>query len=209
MSRQSWINTRYPAVQTDELRILSADEWIRDMTFPARLFLKTVGISSVRYSDLPTAQEPLILNKLEQYQVRDFLMNQEQDADVNLMANLLPVGKTQEATWLISQQEQDLLNERLLQLNKTVTATTQRTWNYKTDLVLNITLPEDLNSSYWLSMQSASASERRRAQVWLEYLMWIAYLDDDSRSATYERIVVFSNKTLSFKGCPLLKHAII
>ncbi len=43
------------------------------MIFPARLFLKSVGISSVKYKNLPVGKEPLLLNKLEQYQVRDFL----------------------------------------------------------------------------------------------------------------------------------------
>jgi exodeoxyribonuclease V gamma subunit len=198
--RRSWINTAYHMPQTEELSVISADEWIRDMTFPARLFLKTVGISSVRYADLAAVQEPLILNKLEQYQVRDFLLKQETASDQKLMANLLPVGKTQEATWLSSQQEQELLNERLLQLDKSITPTTQRTWNYSAHMVIHLTLPEDTNSDYWLSMQSASASERRRAQVWLEYLFWIAYLDDDHVTAAYQRIVIFSNKTLRFSG---------
>lgn len=198
--RQSWINTDYAFAANDSLRILKGEEWIRDMTFPARLFLKSVGISSVRYADLPAAQEPLILNKLEQYQVRDFLMQQDQEIDLKLMSDLLPVGKTQEATWLSSQQEQELLNERLIQLDKTVTAITQRTWNYQSDLVLNINVPEDDASMYWLSMQSASASERRRAQVWLEYLLWLAYLNNDESTAALERIVIFSNKTLRYTG---------
>ncbi|ANF80899.1 exonuclease V subunit gamma [Acinetobacter sp. NCu2D-2] len=199
--RQSWINMAYQFVSSDDnLCVLKADEWIRDMTFPARLFLKSVGVSSVRYQDMPAAQEPLILNKLEQYQVRDFLLQQDQKVEAKLISDLLPVGKTLQATWISSQQEQELLHERLLKLEKNLTSTTQRSWHYETDLILNITVPEDLHADYWLSMQSASASERRRAQVWLEYLLWLAYINDDTRSTQLERIVIFSNKTLSYKG---------
>src|SRR5690606_27928013 len=46
--RSSWINAHYPAVEQKELRVLKGDEWIRDMIFPARLFLKSVGISTIR-----------------------------------------------------------------------------------------------------------------------------------------------------------------
>ncbi|MFV5312697.1 exodeoxyribonuclease V subunit gamma [Acinetobacter schindleri] len=196
--RRSWINTHCPPVQQEQIRILHGDEWIRDMIFPARLFLKSVGISSVKYKDLPAAQEPLLLDKLQQYQVRDFLQQQEQEIDTRLMLDRLPVGKTQEATWLSTQQEQELLQQRLQQLDKQITRTTQQNYRYSSDLMLQITVPQQPNASYWLSMQSASASERRRAHVWLEYLLWLAYLNDDSYTAELERIVLFSNKTVKF-----------
>ena len=75
------------------------------------------------------------------------------------MLDRLPVGKTQEATWLSSQQEQQSLKERLLQLNKELTPVTQQTWQYNPELLIHITLPQVPHSSYWLSMQSSSASE--------------------------------------------------
>ncbi|WKT73036.1 exodeoxyribonuclease V subunit gamma [Acinetobacter variabilis] len=198
--RSSWINAHYPALMQKEIRVLKGDEWIRDMIFPARLFLKSIGVSSVRYADLPSSREPLLLNKLEQYQVRDFLLQQDQEIEPQLMLDRLPVGKTQEATWLSSQQEQQSLKERLLQLNKELTPVTQQTWQYNPELLIHITLPQVPHSSYWLSMQSSSASEKRRAQVWLEYLLWLAYLNNDELSPQLERIVIFSNKTLKFSG---------
>ena len=77
--RSSWINAHYPALMQKEIRVLKGDEWIRDMIFPARLFLKSIGVSSVRYADLPSSREPLLLNKLEQYQVRDFITTGSRD----------------------------------------------------------------------------------------------------------------------------------
>ncbi|MEJ2899917.1 exodeoxyribonuclease V subunit gamma [Acinetobacter sp. NS-4] len=198
--RSSWINAHYPALEQKEIRVLKGDEWIRDMIFPARLFLKSVGVSTIRYADLPSSREPLLLNKLEQYQVRDFLLQQEQEIEPNLMLDRLPVGKTQQATWLGSQQEQQLLQERLLQLGKELTPVTQQSLQFSPELIIHINVPQVPHSSYWLSMQSSSASEKRRAQVWLEYLLWLAYLNDDARSPELERIVIFSNKTLKFSG---------
>ncbi|MDM1343824.1 exodeoxyribonuclease V subunit gamma [Acinetobacter pseudolwoffii] len=198
--RSSWINAHYPAVEQKELRVLKGDEWIRDMIFPARLFLKSVGISTIRYADLPSSREPLLLNKLEQYQVRDFLLQQDQQIEPSLMLDRLPVGKTQQATWLSSQQEQQLLQERLLQLGKELTPVTQQSLQFSPELIIHISVPQASHSSYWLSLQSSSASEKRRAQIWLEYLLWLAYLNDDARSPELERIVIFSNKTLKFSG---------
>ncbi len=198
--RSSWINAHYPALEQKEIRVLKGDEWIRDMIFPARLFLKSVGVSTIRFADLPSSREPLLLNKLEQYQVRDFLLQQEQEIEPNLMLDRLPVGKTQQATWLGSQQEQQLLQERLLQLGKELTPVTQQSLQFSPELIIHINVPQVPHSSYWLSMQSSSASEKRRAQIWLEYLLWLAYLNDDARSPELERIVIFSNKTLKFSG---------
>jgi exodeoxyribonuclease V gamma subunit len=180
--------------------VLKGEEWIRDMIFPARLFLKSVGISTVRYADLPSSREPLLLSKLEQYQVRDFLMQQDQEIEPSLMLDRLPVGKTQQATWLESQQEQRGLKERLLALGKELTPITQQSWHFSPELLIHINVPKVAQSSYWLSMQSSSASEKRQAQVWLEYLLWLAYLADDLHTPALERIVIFSNKTLKFSG---------
>ncbi|HJF27682.1 MAG TPA: exodeoxyribonuclease V subunit gamma [Acinetobacter lwoffii] len=198
--RSSWINAHYPALEPQEVRVLKGEEWIRDMIFPARLFLKSVGISSVKYADLPSAREPLLLNKLEQYQVRDFLLQQEQEIEPELMLDRLPVGKTRQATWLSSQQEQQRLQQRLLELDKELTPVTQQTWKLSSEILLNITVPQVAHSAYWLSMQSSSASEKRRAQVWLEYLLWLAFIHDDARAPALERIVIFSDKTLKFSG---------
>src|SRR5690606_37852648 len=93
-----------------------------------------------------------------------------------------------------------LLQERLLQLGKELTPVTQQSLQFSPELIIHISVPQASHSSYWLSLQSSSASEKRRAQIWLEYLLWLAYLNDDARSPKLERIVIFSNKTLKFSG---------
>ncbi len=92
------------------------------------------------------------------------------------------------------------MQERLLQLGKELTPVTQQSLQFSPELIIHINVPQVPHSSYWLSMQSSSASEKRRAQIWLEYLLWLAYLNDDARSPELERIVIFSNKTLKFSG---------
>ena len=88
----------------------------------------------------------------------------------------------------------------MLQLGKELTPVTQQSLQFSPELIIHINVPQVPHSSYWLSMQSSSASEKRRAQIWLEYLLWLAYLNDDARSPELERIVIFSNKTLKFSG---------
>ena len=112
----------------------------------------------------------------------------------------MPVGKTQQAAWLSSRQEQEALQTRFDQLGKILTPTTQHNYRYTPNMVVQIQVPQSADAPYWLSLQAASASARRQAQVWLEYLWWLAYVNDDSSSASFERIVVFSNKTLQFSG---------
>jgi exodeoxyribonuclease V gamma subunit len=45
--REAWANTQYPVVQ-EELTVLDARQWIQDVTFPAQLYLKTLGVENLR-----------------------------------------------------------------------------------------------------------------------------------------------------------------
>lgn len=43
-------------------------------------------------------------------------------------------------------------------------------------------------------MEPSSARAKRRAKVWLEYLLWLAYLNEGSAGAEKRRIVVLAIK---------------
>ncbi len=47
---------------------------------------------------------------------------------------------------------------------------------------------------------SIKCSGKRRAKVWLEYLLWLAYLNEGSAGTERRRIVVFSDQTVICKG---------
>lgn len=56
--RAAWANTPYQHLQQD-VQVLDSHQWIQDVTFPARLYLKTLGVDNLRPEDLPAVQEPL------------------------------------------------------------------------------------------------------------------------------------------------------
>ena len=73
----------------------------------------------------------------------------------------------------------------------TVQLTTQRQWRIDAGLVMNITVPQQAGQ-HWVSLDASSGRAKRRAKVWLEYLLWLSYLNVDAeKSKTLQRIAVF------------------
>ena len=204
--RDAWVNTPYPSAQ-DDIMVLDAGQWIQDMTFPARLYLKTLGVENLSADDMPALNEPLILDGLARYQIRDFLqkvtVHSVDDATVNdmrLLQNQLPIGKVQLSAWQIGLAEQDSLKARLKHYAPEVTLTTQRQWRIESGLVMNITLPQQQRTD-WVSLDASSGRAKRRTKVWLEYLLWLSYLNlDAEQSKGLQRIAVFSDVTIINTG---------
>lgn len=204
--RDAWVNTPYPSAQ-DDIMVLDAGQWIQDMTFPARLYLKTLGVENLSADDMPALNEPLILDGLARYQIRDFLqkatVHSVDDATVNdmrLLQNQLPIGKVQLSAWQIGLAEQDSLKARLKHYAPEVTLTTQRQWRIESGLVMNITLPQHQRAD-WVSLDASSGRAKRRTKVWLEYLLWLSYLNlDAEQSKGLQRIAVFSDVTIINTG---------
>jgi len=215
--REAWANAPYPVVQ-DDVTVLDAGQWIHDVTFPARLYLKTLGVENLSAEDIPTQVEPLVLDGLARYQIRDFLQKQNLGKDSltdqsvihgteqlqnqlqNQLQDQLPIGKVQHSAWQISLAEQDALNVRLKRYATEVTATTQRQWRIKDQFVVNITVPLHAVND-WVSLDASSGRAKRRAKVWLEYLLWLSYLDlDDTQSKALRRIALFSDVTIISTG---------
>ncbi|MFW1949320.1 exodeoxyribonuclease V subunit gamma [Acinetobacter bereziniae] len=204
--RDAWVNTPYPSAQ-DDIMVLDAGQWIQDMTFPARLYLKTLGVENLSADDMPALNEPLILDGLARYQIRDFLqkatLHSVDDATVNdmrLLQNQLPIGKVQLSAWQIGLAEQDSLKARLKHYAPEVTLTTQRQWRIESGLVMNITLPQQQRTD-WVSLDASSGRAKRRTKVWLEYLLWLSYLNlDAEQSKGLQRIAIFSDVTIINTG---------
>ncbi len=193
-----WANTSYP-LEIPDMLVLDSHQWIQDVTFPARLYLKTLGVENLGSVGELDQNEPLLLGGLGRYTIRHFLQQNEQQAQPEALLDQLPVGKVQYSAWQQGIFEQECLLERLHHYASAVTQTTQRVWRIAKQLHMNITVPKS-ETQDWVSMEGSSARAKRRAKVWLEYLLWLAYLNEGSAGAKRRRIVVFSDQTVICKG---------
>ena len=195
--RQAWVNTRYP-VEHDEMLILNSQQWIQDVAFPARLYLKTLGVENLTATELVDQTEPLLLDGLGKYAIRHFLQQQDEQTSAGILQDQLPVGKVQHSAWQQSRLEQQRLLERLQQYAAAPTLTTQRVWRISKQLQMVCVTPKQ-NVQDWVSVEASSARAKRFVKVWLEYLLWLAVLNDDSATEK-RRIVVFSDQTVICEG---------
>lgn len=197
-NRQPWANTTYP-LQAPDMLVLDSQQWIQDVTFPARLYLKTLGVENLGSVGLLDQNEPLLLDGLGRYAIRHFLQQSDQQAQPEVLLDQLPVGKVKYSAWQQGVFEQECLLERLHHYAPAVTETTQRVWRIAKQLHMNITVPKS-ETQDWVSMEPSSARAKRRAKVWLEYLLWLAYLNEGSVGAEKRRIVIFSDQTVICSG---------
>lgn len=197
-NRQPWANTTYP-LQAPDMLVLESQQWIQDVTFPARLYLKTLGVENLGSVGVLDQNEPLLLDGLGRYAIRHFLQQAEQQAQPEVLIDQLPVGKVKYSAWQQGVFEQECLLERLHHYAPVVTPTTQRIWRIAKQLHMNITVPKS-ETQDWVSMEPSSARAKRRAKIWLEHLLWLAYLNEGSAGAEKRRIVVFSDQTVICSG---------
>ncbi|WOE30588.1 MULTISPECIES: exodeoxyribonuclease V subunit gamma [unclassified Acinetobacter] len=197
-SAQQWANVAYPVLDQD-VQVLDSQQWINDITFPARLYLKSIGVQNLNPQDIPDQFEPLLLDGLARYSIRHFLHQHDGLADPALLMDQLPVGKIQHSAWQMSQLEQRQLQQRLQCYAATETVTTSQLWRIEAQLYMNISLPKQHHPD-WVTLSAASARANRRAKLWLEYLLWLAYLNLGQGGTDYQRIMVFSDQTIICQG---------
>ena len=195
--RQAWANTVYP-VEQNEMIILESQQWIQDISFPARLYLKTLGVENLTAKELADQAEPLLLDGLGKYAIRHFLQQQDDQLSPSLLQDQLPVGKVQHSAWQQSRLEQQRLLERLQQYAPAPTETTQRVWRVSKQLQIACVTPKQLTQD-WVSLEASSARAKRFAKVWLEYLLWLVLIKSDAATEK-RRIVVFSDQTVICEG---------
>ena len=197
-TRLPWVNIDYQPPSQD-LLLLDSQQWIADITFPARLYLKTLGVENWNEQALLDQDEPLFLDGLAKYAIRDFLHQHQADAASDLLLDQLPVSKIKHSAWQQSLFDQQRLQSRLHDYAMQETPTTYRTWRLSSPLHLNIQIPED-DVQDWVSVQASSARAKRIANVWLEYLIWLSFVNQDEHVQDKRRIVVFSDQTVICEG---------
>ncbi len=170
-----------PVEAIQDVQIMDASQWIKDLSHPAQHFLRHAGIANVGSIDAFESFEPLQLGGLQKYSVRDYLQQcflennkLESDAvlstestDLLLLQDKMPIGKMQNATWQQAQSELDQVLER----------------------------PSDESDTNWVSLTASSCHGARALSIWLQYLLWRAY---DDQADELQRIALFKNMTLIF-----------
>ncbi|OEY93738.1 exodeoxyribonuclease V subunit gamma [Acinetobacter qingfengensis] len=203
-----WLNQLYPDITANgESQRLDAVQWIRDLRHPAQHFLRRVGIQNVQPLDQLESYEPLLLDGLQKYSIRDYLQTQlKQSNTVELMPSFnpdllqhqLPVGQMQHATWQKTQSELQLVIQRLARFGGKITELTRKTWQLDVQHQFSMTVPEDIDALQWISLTASGCRNDRPLQIWLEYLLWQAAASTDN--APLQRIAIFNNKTLQASG---------
>lgn len=207
--RQPWVNTALE-LESMPIKVLQASHWMQEILFPARLYLKCLGVENLQAITDLDQSEPLLLDGLGRYQIRAALQRQtrREESEVNTLSSLdaalyqdqLPVGKVQQSAWNSSIQEQQALLLRLQRYAAAPTKTTQVQWRMQADLSINMTVPAAAVND-WVSLEAASARGKRRGQVWLSYLFWLNYLNlSNEQAQSLRRIVVFSDATIICTG---------
>lgn len=195
-------------LDTQQVIQLNSRHWAKELRHPAQLFLKHFNISNQQGDEHLHAFEPLILNSLEKYQVLDRIMQQHDEQAIQFdstqidlhLEPLLPVGKLKYSYWQdtvnIYQQMQQILHK----LDLTETPTLQKIWQFAPQLQFTCTLPQDLSTTIWARILPNSLSASQRLAVWIDYLLWLAYLDADETSRDYHMVCVFKNGVLTQSG---------
>jgi exodeoxyribonuclease V gamma subunit len=197
-ARTAWASKALKPTEVADLQ-LDSNQWMKQVTFPAELYLKTLGIVNPKPEDSLATDEPLLLDGLEKYAVRNTLLQAPQNSNEDLLSDQLPVGKLKEATWNNSLQQHEALLERVKAVTQsdvaTLTPVTQRVLSLDDNLQMQITVPAEPVQT-WVSLTASSARGRRRAQIWLEYLLWLHSLPEHDTQA-YQRIEVCGDLTVS------------
>jgi len=185
--------------------VLNAEHWIRDLLAPARHFLREARIGRVLPEEGMTSREPLTLNKLDEYQLREQFQNartRHKTLQSEQWLAQLPVGAAGPAYWQKSLHAQDQILQRLQQYGGELTATTTRLVQLTTvrqDWSVLTRVPEDMAASLWLSLAPNSGQGRHRLRFWLEHLLWQVWrctTQLDVAAGRGRRIGVFSQITL-------------
>lgn len=193
------VEEELPQLTIETPTVLTASHWMKDLISPAQHFLKAKGVAQVNLVGEHESYEPLQLDGLQKYHVRDYLKQYLTDdtppeqVDLALLQDKLPVGKMVNATWEVAKAEQQMTKQRLIHHGGVLTTTTQRDWQYSPQFHFKLTVPEHRDTTKWVSLTSSSAYADKPLMIWLEYLLWRASTDHD---IALERIAIYKNKTL-------------
>ncbi|MBF7685083.1 exodeoxyribonuclease V subunit gamma [Acinetobacter sp. B10A] len=196
--RPAWVDVGV-TVPAKTVQVIEQQQWLSDVTFPARLYLNALGMVNTHLTEEVQNSEPLLLNGLARYHIRDFLQQQQHAPNINLLMDCLPVGKVKYSAWQQAQQEHEDLMVELQRYAPQPTKTTQDTLYIDDGLYMRINIAEQ-GTKQWVSLQASSARAERCTKVWLEYLLWLSYLDLAEEGAELKRVMIFSHRTLICQG---------
>lgn len=197
--KTAWVNTQFTPVQDNLRQTIPGSKWINELIFPADLYLSTLNVRNVQLNEVVPEYEPLVLSGLDRYAVREFMHNNVEPSP-ELLSDKMPVGKLANSAWQQSESTHKECLERLHMFADTPTKMKTETLNLRENLALNIAVPEDINTQQWVSLKSSSAYGEHRAKAWLEYLLWLAFLNLGQGGSTHKLITVFSNATIVSEG---------
>lgn len=197
---QAWSKAALQLTATDLQ--MDASQWIKHVTFPATLYLKTLGIENPKPQEQLATDEPLLLDGLEKYAIRDELQKSTAPESSTLFIDQLPVGTLKDAAWTMSLAQHEQQMQTVKEITETdppqLTEVTQRLVKLSDALHLQVTMPIE-NQQRWVSLTAASARGRRRAQIWLEYLLWLYSLPEHDQGS-YVRIEVCKDAVVQCSG---------
>lgn len=205
-----------PSQHRPSLTMLDGEMWIKDMEFPARTLLRHWNIANARGADVHEEFEPLLLNQLQQYQLREMMVNDlyqhtqdttelQQQTQAELALHL-PIGHLAEPTRQAQLNYRQQLQQRLQQQQLSLTTTSSYTWQiaYPTlqldELSIQLRLPQPLTQNTWCSVLANAVKGKYRLRIWLRHLFWLAMLDLGNDGKEYQSITLLQNATLITTG---------
>lgn len=192
---QPWSNIVYTTPKT--ALQMNSSQWINHMVFPADLYLNAIDVRNVKAEDMMPEFEPLVLGGLEKYSVREQVY--DHGADQSVVSDLLPVGKLKDVMWKHITGEHQQCVERLSTLVKEPVLEEVVTLNVADDLTLMINVPT-AGTKHWAKIKASSAYGDHRTKMWLEYLLWMTYLNLGDQGMDHKLSVVFTNATIECSG---------
>ncbi len=206
--------TEPQGVDSPEIGILNAQQFIKDLTQPARYFMAQARIGRIYLEEGLSGYEPLTLNKLDEYQLRHQFQLAKQSAQplqATQWSAALPIGAAGTAYWRRGEREQVTIEERLRLYGGHVNLLTERllkvdlretevlVQRVQPQIQLSIRVPSDSQASQWLSQSASSGKGKHLLRFWIEHVLWQVWRGttaDDVDRGLGQRIGVYSKQTL-------------
>lgn len=216
----AWVTPDPAAIHSIPENPIKADQLIKDLMKPANHFLTHARIGRLYLEEGLSPFEPLTLNKLDEYQLRNQFQlskqNQKQLQSSQWVA-ALPVGVAGDAYWKKSEREQVVIEARMKQYGGVVTPLTERLLSIpdadiSKNWQISIRVPTDERATMWLGQAASSGNGKHRVRFWLEHLLWQVWrktTEDDVAQCRGQRITVYSKQTLvasPIEASEALKH---
>jgi exodeoxyribonuclease V gamma subunit len=151
---------------------------IAQLQRPAQHFLQARRIHNLKRAEQLSAFEPLLLDRLDEYQMRAWHLSQGEQRNVDLLMDRLPVGAVKDASFVYTEKQARLMEWRVAQYaeqhgkagHDLPTDQLLRLGDWK----LLIGVP-DADDGVWLSRVEQRLRGKHRLRFWLEHLAWTVW----------------------------------